>query len=90
MLLMCRDDFARYRIACPPEAQVKKDQEGTDFLVVPDPALDEEVLVAAGPHLDGTILGEHQARVANHTRSGRARLEAHFGLAMHDQPVAAL
>ena len=54
MLLMCRDDFARYRIACPPEAQVKKDQEGTDFLVVPDPDdpdvpywLFDEILIAA-------------------------------------------
>jgi hypothetical protein len=37
MLLTVRDDFARYRIECPPGCEVRPDYEGTDFLVVPDP-----------------------------------------------------
>jgi len=36
MLLRCRDDFARYRIECPPGCEVRQDGE-TDFLIVPDP-----------------------------------------------------
>lgn len=54
MLLKCRDDFARYIIECPPGCEVKVDEEGIDFLVVPDPAdpkqpywLFDEVLIAA-------------------------------------------
>lgn len=37
MLLRCRDGFARYTIQCPPGCEVKSDEAGTDFLVVPDP-----------------------------------------------------
>ena len=37
MLLTCRDEFARYRITCPPGSEVKRDYDGTDILVVPDP-----------------------------------------------------
>jgi hypothetical protein len=53
-MLTCRDDFARYRIECPPGCEVKRDEDGTDFLVVPDPAdaevpywLFDDILVAA-------------------------------------------
>ena len=53
MLLTCRDDFARYRIECPPGCEVAKDGD-TDFLIVPDPDdpnvpywLFDEILVAA-------------------------------------------
>jgi len=53
MLLKCKDDFARYVIECPPGTQVRS-QDGTDFLIVPDPAdprqpywLFDEVLIAA-------------------------------------------
>jgi len=37
MLLRCRDAFARYVIECPPACEVKVDEEGTDFLIVPAP-----------------------------------------------------
>jgi hypothetical protein len=53
MLLRCRDAFARYVIQCPPGTQITS-QDGTDFLIVPDPAdpqqpywLFDEVLVFA-------------------------------------------
>ena len=36
MLLCCRDEFARYRIYCPPGSEITHEGE-TDFLVVPDP-----------------------------------------------------
>jgi hypothetical protein len=38
MDLLCRDEFARYRIACPPGVTVNRNYHGTDFLVVPDSA----------------------------------------------------
>ena len=54
MMLTCRDCFARYHIQCPPGSQVKQDEEGTDFLIVPDPDepgvpywLFDEILVEA-------------------------------------------
>lgn len=54
MLLRCRDAFARYVIECPSGCEVKMNEEGTDFLVVPDPHdpqqpywLFDEILVEA-------------------------------------------
>ena len=38
MLLTVSDDLARYRIECPDRCEVRLDDEGTDFLLVPDPA----------------------------------------------------
>jgi hypothetical protein len=37
MILTVRNDFARYRIECPDDAEVKLDHDGTDYLIVPDP-----------------------------------------------------
>lgn len=37
MLLTMRDDVSRYRIEAPDHYEVKLDQDGTDFLLVPDP-----------------------------------------------------
>jgi hypothetical protein len=37
MILTVRNDFARYKIECPPDAEVKLDHDGMDFLIVPDP-----------------------------------------------------
>ena len=37
MILTVSNDFARYKIFCPPDAEVKLDHDGTDFLLVPDP-----------------------------------------------------
>ena len=34
MILTVRNDFARYRIECPPDAEVKLDHDGTDYLIV--------------------------------------------------------
>lgn len=34
MIVIVHDDFARYRIECPADAEVKLDYHGTDFLVV--------------------------------------------------------
>ena len=34
MILTIRNDFARYRIECPPDAEVKLDHDGTDYLIV--------------------------------------------------------
>ena len=52
-LLLCRDDFARYRIECPPSSRVAQDGD-TDFLIVDDPGdpdvpywLFDELLVEA-------------------------------------------
>jgi len=54
MLLRCRDNFARYVIDCPPGCEVRMDEDGTDFLIVPDPAdpdvpfwLFDEILIDA-------------------------------------------
>lgn len=48
------DDYARYRIDCPLGVEVKRDDEGNDYLIVPDPDDPQqpywffgEVLVAA-------------------------------------------
>ena len=37
MILTVSNNFARYKISCPPESEVKLDHDGTDFLLVPDP-----------------------------------------------------
>lgn len=37
MQLTYCDDHARYRIDCPPGAEVKRGEGDIDFLVVPDP-----------------------------------------------------
>ena len=34
MILTVRNDFARYRIECPADAEVKLDHDGTDYLIV--------------------------------------------------------
>ena len=34
MILTVRNDFARYRIQCPPDAEVRLNHGGTDFLIV--------------------------------------------------------
>ena len=34
MILTVSNDFARYRIECPADAEVKLDHDGTDFLIV--------------------------------------------------------
>jgi hypothetical protein len=36
-MLTCRNDYAQYRIECPPGCEVRLNEDGTDFLVVPDP-----------------------------------------------------
>ena len=36
MILTVRNDFARYRIDCPADAELKLDHGGTDYLVVHD------------------------------------------------------
>lgn len=36
MLLCARDSFARYFIQCPPECQIRQ-EDGIDYLVVPNP-----------------------------------------------------
>jgi len=36
VLLTVRDDVARYRIECPDCCEVRLDDMGTDFLLVPD------------------------------------------------------
>lgn len=37
MLLIASDDVTRYKIEAPDHYEVKLDQDGTDFLLVPDP-----------------------------------------------------
>jgi hypothetical protein len=37
MLLTVRDDLARYRIECPDSCEVRRNDRGHDFLLVPDP-----------------------------------------------------
>lgn len=53
MMLRCKDGFARYVIHCPPGSQIAQ-EDGTDFLMVPDPDdpqvpywLFDEILVEA-------------------------------------------
>jgi hypothetical protein len=38
MILTVRDDVARYRIECPDACEVRPNHQGTDYLLVPDPA----------------------------------------------------
>jgi len=54
MLLTCSDDLSRYRIDCPDSCEIRLDQNGTDFLIVPDPEepdvpfwLFDEILIEA-------------------------------------------
>lgn len=58
MILTVRSDFARYRIECPPDAQVKRDED-VDFLIVSDPddpettlALFDDILLDAAQNGD--------------------------------------
>ena len=51
MILTVSNDFGRYRIECPDDAEVKLDHDGTDFLIVhqgPDPFwLFDDILLEA-------------------------------------------
>ena len=54
MLLLARDGYACYRIEAPDCCELKLDQDGTDFVVVPDPLdpttpywLFDEILIEA-------------------------------------------
>lgn len=38
MILTVRDDVARYRIECPDDSRLRRGGDGTDYLIVPDPA----------------------------------------------------
>lgn len=37
MLLIVRDDVSRYQIECPDHCEIRPNDHGTDYLIVPDP-----------------------------------------------------